>query len=65
MIDISDKVLEAIALGCVTVLGISAIVIDGNVGEAILVTVAGAIGAFARHVWPETGVTTDGKENKV
>ena len=50
--DISEHCVLIAALAGLTVLGVVAIVFDGSVGEAMAVAVAGAIGYFARALFP-------------
>ena len=57
---IDDHCVQIAALAGLTVLGVVAIVFDGSVGEAMAVAVAGAIGYFARALFP--GGDTDEAE---
>ena len=58
--EISEHCVQIAALAGLTVIGVVAIVYDGSVGEAMAVAVAGAIGYFARALFP--GGATDEKE---
>jgi len=46
-----DNTLEAFAVVGIVVLGVVAIIWDGNVGETIAVGVAATLGALATHLW--------------
>ena len=51
MIDCSDRIVELAAIAGATVLGVAALIVDGDVGETIVVAIAAALGAVARHYW--------------
>ena len=58
-VDVGTNIVQIAGLSCIAVLGIGAIVVDGNVGESILVACAAGLGAFVRHIWPTSEVTTN------
>jgi len=55
MIDCSDKVVELVAITGLTILGVAAMVVDGDMGETIAIGVAAAFGFLARHFWGGDG----------
>ena len=53
--DIDKECVQVAFMGCLTALGITAIVVDGEIGMAIAVAVAGAIGYLAKGVVSKMG----------
>jgi len=50
--DLDKQCVQIAAIAGLTALGITAIVIDGDVGNMIAVAIAGAIGYLARSLFP-------------
>jgi len=52
----TDKeIVQVVAIAGMTALGIAALVVDGSMGETIMVAVAGAIGVIAGYLFPKGG----------
>lgn len=50
-IDADKQAVQIVGMLCLTILGLGALIIDGEIGVTISVAVAGAIGFFARDLF--------------
>jgi len=53
--ELDRECVQVVFMACLTVLGITAIVVDGEIGMAIAVAVAGAIGYMAKGIVARMG----------
>jgi len=62
--DFDKQCVQMVAIAGLTALGITAIVVDGDVGNMIAVAIAGAIGYLARSLFPGGGVEDEAEVQK-
>jgi len=62
MTDLDTETVQVIAIAGVTALGITAMVVDGEIGETIAVAVATGLGAFIGYLFKSKGGKDDAKE---
>jgi len=53
--ELDKECVQVVFMACLTALGITAIVVDGEIGMAIAVAVAGAIGYMAKGIVARMG----------
>lgn len=59
---LDKEFVQVVFMACLTALGITAIVVDGEIGMAIAVAVAGAIGYMAKGIVSKMGGEKDETE---
>lgn len=60
--ELDKECVQVVFMACLTALGITAIVVDGEIGMAIAVAVAGAIGYMAKGIVSRMGGSDDAKK---
>jgi hypothetical protein len=61
MIDISDRVVQVVAITGITVLGAIALTVNGDLSQTVIVAVSAFLGGVVRHYWPENAASTNEK----
>jgi uncharacterized membrane protein YjjP (DUF1212 family) len=56
MFDISDRVVQVIAIVGITVLGSVALLVRGDLSQTVIVAVSAFLGGLVRHYWPASPV---------
>jgi len=62
MTDLDNETVQVFAIAGVTALGITAMVVDGEIGETIAVAVATGLGAVIGYLFKTRGGSADAKE---
>lgn len=62
MTDLDNETVQVCAIAGVTALGITAMIVDGQIGETIAVAVATGLGAVIGYLFKGRGGSTDAEE---
>lgn len=62
MTDIDNETVQVVAIIGVIALGVTAMIVDGEIGETIAIAVATALGAVVGYLFKNRGGSTDAEE---
>jgi uncharacterized membrane protein YadS len=57
MIDLDNQTVQVVAICGVTAIGITAMIVDGDIGQTMAVAVATALGVLVGYLFPRGGMT--------